>query len=382
MIVRLGLVRDFRAENWPSMDLCADQLLEHLQTVSGLVTSDLETPFLRRFQRIPILGRKNAAFNADRVFNRHLFLPKFLSRCCADFDFIHVVDHSYAQLVLSVPPGRAGVYCHDLDAFRSILEPERDRRPWWFRRLALRTWRGLQAAAVVFHNSQEVGRQLSETGLIPEAKLVHAPLGVAAEFTRTNSREVLLPKPGLPHEPFLLHVGIHIPRKRIDVLIDVFAAVRKRIPAIKLIQVGPPWSPPFVDQISRLGIGETIQQFSGLTRDQLAELYRRAAAVLVTSESEGFGLPVIEALACGAIVLASDIPVLREVGGDAVLYRAVADVPAWADAIERASTEPGFAPPLDLRLARASRYTWREHARVIGETYLGLMETASTFGKK
>jgi glycosyltransferase involved in cell wall biosynthesis len=113
----------------------------------------------------------------------------------------------------------------------------------------------------------------------------------------------------------------------------------------------------------------------GLTRGQLAELYRRAAAVLVPSDAEGFGLPVIEALACAAPVVASDIPVLREVGGCAVNYCAVADVDAWASEIHRIVQDQLNAPPTRAaRLARASIYSWSNHARIIAETYLKLLD--------
>ncbi|AWM39597.1 glycosyltransferase family 4 protein [Gemmata obscuriglobus] len=352
------------------MDLCADQLLAHLPG-TALTATDLETPFVRLFQRSPVVGRTNAAFNVDRLVNRHLTLPRFLRTRAREFDLFHIVDHSYAHATLALPPGRAGVYCHDLDAFRSLLEPAREPRPWWFRRLARRTLRGMQAAAVVFHNSREVGRQLTDAGLVPAEKLVHAPLGVAHEFA-PDGGSVELPAPGLPPEPFLLHVGSHIPRKRIDVLLDVFAAVLKRHPDVRLVQVGPPWARAFADQIERLGTAGRIVRFAGLSREQLAELYRRASVVLVPSAAEGFGLPVIEALACGAAVVASDIPVLREVGGEAVAYRPVADVPAWAEAVSRVLNGTGFAPPREDRLARAALYSWREHARVIADAYLRL----------
>ena len=161
-------------------------------------------------------------------------------------------------------------------------------------------------------------------------------------------------------------------RKRLDVLLDVFAAVRRRVPGLRLVQVGGPWPTQLADQIARLKIGPFIMQVRGLSRAQLAELYRKAAAVLVTSEAEGFGLPVVEALACGAIVVASDIPTLREAGGAAVAFLPAADVPAWAGAVAGLVVNPAAAPPLEVRLAHAARFSWREHARVIAETYLAL----------
>jgi glycosyltransferase involved in cell wall biosynthesis len=224
-------------------------------------------------------------------------------------------------------------------------------------------------ARVVFHNSQEVGRQLIAAGLVPAERLVHAPLGVADEFTPHAPALNPLADVELPSGPFLLHVGSQLPRKRIDVLLAVFAGVRKQLPGLRLIQVGPPLALRYVEQVHQLGIEADVQRFSNLQRRQLAELYRRAALVLVPSEAEGFGLPVIEALACGAPVLASAIPVLREVGGEAVLYRPVADIPAWVTAALGVLTDFTFAPARALRLAHASRYSWREHARVIGETY-------------
>lgn len=368
MIVRLGVVRDFRVECWPSMDLCADQLLSHLRVLPGLKSTDLETPFRRGFQRFPMLGRRVEAFNADRAINRHLVLPRFLRRRPGEFDFVHIVDHSYAHLVRSAPTGRAGVYCHDLDAFRSVLEPARDRRPWWYRRLAERSLNGLKRAAVVFHNSAAVGRELANWGLVNPDRLVHAPLGVAEEFTTESERTVKLPF--AVDGCFLLNVGSSLTRKRLDVLLDVFAVIRGRLPQLRLIQVGGPWTPQLAEQIVRLGIGSSVTQISGLTREQLAEFYRNASAVLVTSDAEGFGLPVIEALACGAAVVASDIPVLREVGGAAVDYCAVADIAAWAETVLRAINDASTSARRSERLAHAARFSWREHARIIGETYL------------
>ena len=96
--------------------------------------------------------------------------------------------------------------------------------------------------------------------------------------------------------------------------------------------------------------------------------------MLQPSEAEGFGLPVAEALACGAPLLASDIPVLREVGGDAAVYRPVGDVPAWAEAAlalldERRRADRAWRARRAAGLARARLYSWPAHADRLASIY-------------
>ena len=102
-------------------------------------------------------------------------------------------------------------------------------------------------------------------------------------------------------------------------------------------------------------------------------MYRHAALVLLPSDAEGFGLPIVEALACGAAVLASDLPVLREVGGAAAIYRPVGEVASWAEMVCRSLDEPSFLPGRAERLAQAGRYSWIEHANAIGAAYRRLV---------
>lgn len=365
---RLALLPDFRAEGWPSMDLCADLLMSHLP---GDFVAELVCPRFRRLlTRLPVVGKKNAAFNADRLLNRFLHFPRYARAHARRFNLFHVVDHSYAQLVHSLPCDRTGVYCHDLDAFRSVLEPARDTRSWWFRNLTERILGGLKKAAVVFHSTRGVGDEIRRLGLIDPGKLIHAPYGVASEFSHSPAS----PPPPLPWldalagVPWVLHVGSCIPRKRIDVLLEVVAEARRDNPDLRLVKVGGEWTEEQGKKIERLGLKNAVVHKTGLSRGELAEVYRRAPVVLVPSEAEGFGLPVIEALACGSAVVASDLPVLREVGGEVVTFRAVADVPAWAEAVVEHLNTPRVTE-VDASLKWAARYTWASHAATIAEAY-------------
>jgi glycosyltransferase involved in cell wall biosynthesis len=99
---------------------------------------------------------------------------------------------------------------------------------------------------------------------------------------------------------------------------------------------------------------------------------------LQPSEREGFGLPVAEASASGLPVLASDLPVLREVGGESVIYQAPGDVAAWTEAAVRLLTERREDPARwEARrtggVAHSARFSWDEYARRMASIYRGLL---------
>jgi glycosyltransferase involved in cell wall biosynthesis len=371
---RLAVICDYLEEDWPSMDLCAQMLLAHLQSehADSLQTLPVRPAFKKRFQQLPRLGKKRATWNSDRLLNRFWDYPQYLSQHITDFDLFHVSDHTYAQLVHVLPPERTGVFCHDLDAFRCLVEPKQEPRPRWFKAMSQRILSGLQKAAVVFYSTTEVRKQIEHYGLLDPKRLVHAPYGISPEFAiapqlTTPIHQQVIDKIG--NAPFLLHVGSCIPRKRIDVLLEVFAALRTQYSDLRLVKVGGDWTESQQEQMSRLNIGNAIVHLKGLERTTLAALYQKAAVVLQPSEAEGFGLPIIEALASGAIIVASDIPVLREVGESAAVYCPVADVSAWVKMVEQLLTNPTTAPELNVRLAQAQKYSWSAHAQTIAKIY-------------
>lgn len=371
-MMRLALLEDYPEEQWPSMDLCAQMLFSHLQTEFShdLQVDRLCPSFRWRWSRLPGLGNRRLAYNGDRLLNRFWDYPQHLPHCIPQFDAFHLCDHSYAHLVKGLPTQRTGVFCHDLDTFRCLLEPGQEPRPRWFRLMARRILTGLQQAAVVFYSTGAVRQQIEAYRLVSPDRLVYSPYGIAPEFCPAAEPTASLP---LPAGPFLLHVGSTISRKRMDVLLEVFAGVRAVRPDLHLVKVGGAWTEGQRQQIDRLGIGSAILHLQNLDRGPIAALYRRAALVLLPSEAEGFGLPLVEALACGAIVLASNIPVLREVGGPAVVYCPVGEVSAWIGSVLHLLHDPQQAPPASLRLAQANRYSWAHHARTIATTYQQLV---------
>ena len=375
----IAVMFDAPEENWRSMDLAGEMLLDQWRS-----TPSFNVKATRVSIHIPSIVRRvsgpwRGGFNADRALTRYVGYPLRALAARRPGRLFHVVDHSYAQLVHALPNARTGVYCHDLDAFWPALLPGRAGRFAYRRALAHVLLRGLRAAAVVFHSTREVGRALADGGLVPRSRLVLAPYGVAPEFNAQPDPQecadaVLKPLEG---RPYILHVGSAVSRKRLDVLFEVFARLRADHPDLRLVQQGAALSPAQRAHIDRLGIGDALVQPEKLERTALAGLYRRASAVLLTSEAEGFGFPVIEAMACGAAVVASDLPALREVGGNAALYAPVGDVPAWTARVHALLEDASAGPPKAARLERARAFTWREHARTLRDAYENLV-TART----
>jgi len=236
--------------------------------------------------------------------------------------------------------------------------------------MASRILSGLQSAAIVFYSTKAVHADIIRFNLVEPAKLVHAPYGVDDAFSVALDDAVGPTElNGLSGKPWILHVGSTIPRKRIDILLQVLASARERIPELKLCKLGSDWTQEQLDQIAKDDLQRSIVHLGMVSKDLLIEAYRRASAVVITSDAEGFGLPVIEAMACGATVIASDIPVLRESGGTGAVFAPVGDIDAWTDCIERVLSNDPALPHRVTRRDWAARFSWTEHAMIIANAY-------------
>lgn len=157
-------------------------------------------------------------------------------------------------------------------------------------------------------------------------------------------------------EKFILCVSTLHPHKGIEALIAAFAKFRASHPEFRLVLAG---MRGFASANIESLAGEGVETTGWIPREQLLDLYRRAWAFVFPSTFEGFGMPVAEALAAGVPVACSDIPPLREVAGEAVLY-----FPPGAPELERIC----FDEELRSQLAsegprRAARFTWEASAR-------------------
>jgi len=168
-------------------------------------------------------------------------------------------------------------------------------------------------------------------------------------------------------EPYVLWVGTQEQRKNVVAVLDAFAHVAARHPELSLVLHGPNgWLGDEVGEgLQKRGLhGRTIVSEGSLPRNELAALYARASAFVYPSLYEGFGLPVLEAMACGTPVVTSNISALPETAGDAALLVDPLDDVALAEAIARILEDPVLAEDLASRgQKRAKAFTWGETAR-------------------
>jgi glycosyltransferase involved in cell wall biosynthesis len=164
-------------------------------------------------------------------------------------------------------------------------------------------------------------------------------------------------------ERFLLYVGTIEPRKNLASLVDAFA--RLNSPDLGLVIAGRTgWmSEPFFEKVRALGLDHSIV-FPGFVADEdLPALYSAADAFVFPSIYEGFGLPVLEAMACGAPVICSNSSSLPEVAGNAAILLPPRDVGAWAGAMTRLARDPALQSDLRERgLRQAALFTWHRAA--------------------
>jgi glycosyltransferase involved in cell wall biosynthesis len=216
--------------------------------------------------------------------------------------------------------------------------------------------------------SETTRREILDLGVLAEERAVVVP----------NAADHLpVPSPSPQRLEDLVVVVGHLERRKgSDLLLEAFARLRARCPAARLRLAGRgPLEASLRSRAQALGIEASVEIRPAESDAELADLYARAAVVAVPSRLEGFGIPLLEALRCGAPTVAADAGALPEVGASATLLVSGFEPGPWASALERVLTDQD----LRLRLAtagprRAAAYSWRSSARVLRELFADLTD--------
>jgi glycosyltransferase involved in cell wall biosynthesis len=269
-------------------------------------------------------------------------------RLVGRFDVLHFSDWMY-------PPQRGGVRATTIHDLVPLRHPE-----WTTARTRAMHGRKYRNAAatcdVVFVNSEFTGKDVTATLGVPEARIrvahpaprgVFRPDGPAADLGA----------------PYVLTVATLEPRKNLQALIEA----HRLLPGELLLAVvgAEGWGEqPLLE-------GPRIRRLGFVSDEELARLYRGAAVVAYPSRFEGFGIPVIEAMACGVPVVVSSHESLDEASGSAALRADPEDPSAFASAIERALAERDRLSAAGLE--HVTRFSWR----AVGEIFLRGYEEAA-----
>jgi len=206
-------------------------------------------------------------------------------------------------------------------------------------------------------------------GIAPDKVDVAYP-GLSPAFRPLPRAEVetFRARRGLP-DRFILYLGTLEPRKNLDVLLRAFDRLQRQTPPLKLVLVGGRgWQfEKLLKLIQELNLQESVIFPGFLPAAELPQWYNAAAVFAYPSSYEGFGLPVVEALACGRPVVTSNVSSLPEAGGEAALLTPPGDVAALAEALARAlNAEP---EQLARGPAHAARFTWAATAAQTTASY-------------
>jgi glycosyltransferase involved in cell wall biosynthesis len=287
-----------------------------------------------------------------RFIGRHLQWPAAIRRLKPDV---------YFGPAGALPLGDLGcpsvITVHDLAIYRN---------PRWFRgqqplSTRLVVPRSVLRADIVIADSESTARDVVEIFGVERSQIVVVPLGVGASFRPMSAPELAEARTRLKlPERFILFVGTIEPRKNLETLLEAWATMYDRPDLVIVGSWG--WSYEAVRQrMERLGPG--LHHLDSIDAADLPAVYNLARLLAHPAWYEGFGLPPLEAMACGTPVVVSDASSLPEVVGDAGMLLPAGQPETWRKALERVIGDPDLAADMRRRgILRAARFNWARSA--------------------
>ncbi len=207
------------------------------------------------------------------------------------------------------------------------------------RRMHLAKLRDTRRADLVVCNAAATAAAVQAHLGIGAERIVVALPGVDGRFREARPA----PPPGLGGRPYVAALSTREPRKNLPSLIDAFAAVRRELPELALVLIGAagPGDPEVAGRIAALALGQDVLETGFLPDDDVPGVLAAARAFACPSVFEGFGMPIVEAQACGVPVVAGADRSLDEACGPAALRVEPADTAAFAAALRTAVVDPG-----------------------------------------
>ena len=243
----------------------------------------------------------------------------------------------------------------------------------WLRRAFYR--RSARAASHILTDSEFSRGEIAAAYAIDRDRITVAPLGASADFDEGSTSASL---PAGVVAPFLLHVGDLHERRNLSVVVKGLMEARHRLetpaPALVLAGVDRGTGDRLAAEAGERGAPDAIVRLGAVSESTLRALYHGAAALVYPSRYEGFGLPLVEAMASGTPVVAADTSSIPEVVGPAGVLFPAGDHHALARAVGELLDRPeGRRALVERGLARAREFDWKATARKHADVYRGVL---------
>lgn len=362
--MKVAWLRVMPEERWRSMDVYAHWLTRSLRALKTDIDFLEITVHAWTWAdwRVPMpYGRTASLHTLGLYLSRWIRYPLVLRRVKADV--YHVLDNSYGHLAFFLPSARTVVTMHG-GTPRGYRQWQPEGPAMFLFDLA---YRGMLRASHIISVSEHSKRELLKEAAYPEEAIHVVYNGVAPVFRpsmaqgRRRLRSQLLSS---DEAHLILHVGHSAARKNVTALYQALALLRDQGRAVHLLRIGGLPTSAQEALIEHLKIGAAVTHLPHVDNQELPAYYAAADVFAFPSLYEGFGIPLIEAMACGAPVVCNDSALFREVCAEAALYVDARQPEALAAAIAQILDAPALADDLRARgLARARQFTWDRTAQ-------------------
>ena len=367
VVMRVAIVRTMPGESF-SMDVYADGLISGLKAIH---------PEWEILEIVPRPAEKHTSpwlSGLRKYYERFLRLPYYTAR--QEADVFHIVDHSYAHLVYWLKRAKKSVVvtCHDVI---NLISPEnlysRARIPM----LSMAFWKfsvgGMRQADHITADSSVTANDLIRLLQIERERITVVPLGVDSIFHPIPEKEVeafRLQHGISPNALCLLHVGRADPRKNVLTVLKVVKLLKEEGFRVCLWRVGEDFTDIQRKFLITHNIGDSVFYLGKVDKQILVYVYNAADIFLFPSLYEGFGIPVLEAMACGTPVITSNCSSLPEVAGNAAVLVEPMDIQTIVREVIRIYEDHVYRKTLvDRGFERVKGFTWEAVADQISKIY-------------
>jgi len=358
-----------------SMDVCANSLVAGLKTLRP----DWEIVEVAPDPWSQAENLWQAGTGLRKYYERLWRHPRAVKRL--EGDIFHIIDHSNAHVAYWLKQKGCAIVvtCHDLVQF---IYPEILKDQARFPAFSMASWKysvgGTRHADRVIAVSSNTAKDVAQMLHIEPERIAIVPNGVDSYFRPLPLSEItaLQQEYGKSPEVFcLLNVGSTHQRKNILTILKALAVLRDRGILAQLWRVGDEFTKEQANFIQTHHL-ETMVTFMGKPdKDTLLKLYNVADALIAPSLYEGFGLTVLEAMACGTPVITSNVSSLPEVAGDAAILVNPRDVTAIVEAVDRLQQDTEHRILLSQKgLEHVQQFTWEAAARRTAQIYEKLVQ--------